>query len=271
MDTLKLDFSNWGVTFSVNSCMWGTTVCDSITEERESERDFLPTSTQTYRWRAQSMPSTGLLAAPAHHPFSRRAGSLWLSKDPAEYCFDVGGGLMLAHANAKGMQALSPRPATPSSAFVWNQKVGGTNKESKSSGSGGGSLLLTAPPFSRSLSRSLCFSSSLFIFMAVSHNVRVKWHGAAAASIDGVLLCGSRVYLTWGRLHLFPLVLRSSVSDIYRLLLYVCVCVCVCVSLCNIMTRIRSATRAPELSLQPTVGFLQYLSDSSRCCRLVWH
>lgn len=90
-----------------------------------------------------------------------------------------------------------------------------------------GCYWLPPHPLSLSLSHSLCFSSSLFVFVAVSHNVRVKWHGAASAPIEGVLLCGSRVYLTWGRLHLFPLVLRSSVSDIYRLLSCVCLYLCV--------------------------------------------
>lgn len=40
--------------------------------------------------KAQSMPSTGPLAAPAHHSYSRRAASVSLSKDPTEYGFDVG-------------------------------------------------------------------------------------------------------------------------------------------------------------------------------------
>lgn len=107
-----------------------------------------------------------------------------------------------------------------------------------------GCYWLPPHPLSLSLSRSLWFSSSLFVFVAVSHNVRVKWHGAAPAPTEGVLLCGSRVYLTWGRLHLFPLVLRSSVSDIYRLLL----CMCVCLYLC--------ATQWPELGQQ-----LQHLNS----------
>lgn len=71
-----------------------------------------------------------------------------------------------------------------------------------------------------------------------------------------------RVCLTCGRLHLFPLVLRTSVSDMHCLLLWVCVCV----SVCNIMTGIRSSAQAPELSSQTTVGFQQYLPNSSGCC-----
>lgn len=50
--------------------------------KRGEERVLLLAPTPTYRWRAQSMPSTGPLAAPAHPPYSRGAGSLGSPRTP---------------------------------------------------------------------------------------------------------------------------------------------------------------------------------------------
>lgn len=100
---------------------------------------------------------------------------------------------MLARANAKGMQSLSPCLLPPPLCLKIKRLVAQT-KTVKVQALGVDGCYR---PLCHSLSLPLsCFSSSLFIFVAVSHNVRVKWHGAAPASIDGVLLCGSRVYLT---------------------------------------------------------------------------
>lgn len=97
---------------------------------------------------------------------------------------------MLAQANTKGMPPLSPRRFAPRLSEI--KRLAAQTKTVKSSGSEGGWLLLTAPPFSLSLSHSVSPPFFGLFLSAVSHNVGVKWRGAAPAFVDGVLLCVSQ-------------------------------------------------------------------------------
>lgn len=146
-----------------------------------------------------------------------------------------------------------------------------THKESKSSGSGGGWLLLTASPFClfHNVSPSLClFSPAPLTMSGLSGMVRSKpplmeCYYVFPLSVWPEADC---TYFPWSCVH------PSLTFIVFH---HACVCLwmwtCVFLFLRNIMPGIRSATQAPELLLPPNVGFQQYLANSSRCCRLVWH
>lgn len=179
-----------------------------------------------------------------------------------------------AHAKVKGTHALTGT-AHPTHRCLQSKGFTQTNKESRSSGSGSGWLLLTAPPFclSHYVSPSLClFSPAPLTMSGLSGMERSKsplmeCYYVFPLSVWPQADC---TYFPWSCVHL-----SLTFIGFYRA--FVCACVClglwtrVSQFLCNIMAGIRSATQAPELLLAPNVGFQQYLANSSRCCRLVWY
>lgn len=170
MNKLTLDFLEFSLTcgltfFSSDQVCEVTPQC--VTENnrgRKGEREIsspLPLKRTDGELNQCHRPSSSRLL---HHIHSDGAQAALHSQRLRLITALMCGGLMLAQANAKGMHPPSPRPLPPF--FVWNQKVGSTNKDSKSSGSGGGWLLLTTPPFSLSLAR--CVSPPLCLFLWLS-------------------------------------------------------------------------------------------------------
>lgn len=220
---------------------------------------------------AQSMPSTGFPHRPSIQPEGRLTRALngpgWIPL----WCRQR---LTLAHAKVKGMHALAAT-AHPPRYHLQSKGFTQTNKESKSSGSGGGWLLLTAPLFclSRYVSPSLClFSPAPLTMSGLSGVVRsmpplMECYYVFPLSVWPEADC---TYFPWSCVH-------PSLTFICFYRAFVCACVCLCTWTCvflflsNIMPGIRSATQAPELLLPPNAGFQQYLANSSRYCRLVWH
>lgn len=222
--------------------MWGDTT-ECVTEKREKERFTLKHTDgeldQCHR------PGSSRLLLPIH---SARAQAALHSQRPRLITALMWGGLMLAQANAKGMQAFSTHPLPPSLSEI--KRLAAQTKTVKVQALGVDGCYW---PLRHSNSLARCVSPPLCLF---------PWLSLTMSGLSGVVQrqpplmeCyyvvpvsiwpeADCTYFPWSCVHL---------SLTYNA--FYCVCACVCVSVCNIMTRIRSAAWAPELSSQPTIGF----------------